>query len=267
MKYLFLNGSPHRGNTWKLAEEVKKNLDLLDQHAQFAEIHLAELQIPFCIGCSNCFRLGFEKCPHYSKIKSVVNAIDDADGIIVTSTTYNMRETALLKNLFDHFCFMLHRPYFFKSKALVITTTGGVGGKASANSIVSTLKGIGFNRCYTFSIAAFSWNSYIPKQKTINNLSAKTNRFFYDIKSKKLHFQSTSVLIPYNLFRGMSLSYVKGSSYETEDGNYWTHEVRKNAIYDKSVPVFVLQKPIGQLFYLIGKRAGRIKAMQVTYKK
>lgn len=63
-----------------------------------------------------------------------------ADGIIVCSTTYNMRETALLKNFFDHLCFMLHRPHFFKSKALVITTTGGVGGGAAAKSIVSFLK-------------------------------------------------------------------------------------------------------------------------------
>ncbi len=35
---------------------------------------------------------------------------------------------ALLKNMFDHICFMMHRPCFFKSKALILTTTGGVSG-------------------------------------------------------------------------------------------------------------------------------------------
>lgn len=262
-----MNGSYHKGNTWRLAEIVKCNLAKLDQDVKFEEIHLSELQLPFCIGCSNCFRIGYEKCPHYEKILSVIKSIENADGIILTSSTYNMRETALLKNLLDHLCVMLHRPHFFTSKALVITTTGGVGGKASAKSIASTLRGVGFNRCYRFSAATFSWNNYIPNEKTINKLARKTNKFYKDVKSKKMHIQSTSVLVPYNIFRGMSLNYTKESEYETEDGNYWTIEERKNRIYDKRIPVFFLQIVVGKLFYIIGKNAGKIKSMQVTYKK
>lgn len=165
MKILIINGSAHKGNTWKLVEQAKQYLSGLN--AEFEEIHLIKANLPFCTGCSNCFRLGNEKCPHYSIVGEIIEKIEKADGIIVASTTYNMRETALLKNLFDHLCFMLHRPHFFKSKALVITTTGGVGGSSSAKSISSTLKGIGFNRCYTFHRASFSWNAYEPDDKTL----------------------------------------------------------------------------------------------------
>ena len=150
MKILIINGSAHRGNTWKLVEQAKNCLVESQKEIEFDEVHLIEEGLPFCIGCSNCFRVGYEKCPHYNVIGKIIEKIETADGIIIATTTYNMRETALLKNLFDHFCFMLHRPHFFKSKALVITTTGGVGGHAAAKSVKGTLLGIGFNRCYMY---------------------------------------------------------------------------------------------------------------------
>lgn len=267
MKILIINGSAHKGNTWKLVEQAKQYLEELNREIEFDEIHLIKEDLPFCVGCSNCFRVGHEKCPHYSIVRKIIEKMENADGIIFSSTTYNMRETALLKNLFDHLCFMFHRPHFFRSKALVITTTGGVGGHNSAKSISSTLKGIGFNRCYIFSRASFSWNAYEPGDKTLAALMKKINKFYKDVNSEKLHSPSASLLIPYNLFRGMSLAYVPGTEYETEDGVYWTKECRKKSLYAPGVKVSFYKKPIGYMFYVIGKIAGKMKGMVVTYRK
>jgi multimeric flavodoxin WrbA len=267
VRYLIINGSPRKGNTWKLVELAKSQLLEIDDTTEFEEIHLANVNLPFCIGCSNCFRLGHEKCPHYSITNNIIQAIEKADGVIISSTTYNTRETALLKNLFDHFCYMLHRPCFFKSKALVITTTGGVGAKSAAKSIASTLKGIGFNRCYLFSCSSISWNNYIPKEKSKAYLRKTVAKFNKDVLSKKLHSPSYLVLIPYNLFRGMSLHYTKGSEYETKDGEHWTDSERKNTVYDKSVKVPPHKILFGNMFYLLGKTIGKNKNMMVTYKK
>ncbi len=267
MKILVINGSAHKGNTWKLVEQAKKQLLECNKEIGFEEVHLIEEKLPFCVGCSNCFRLGHDKCPHYSIIEKIIEKMECADGIIVSSTTYNMRETALLKNFFDHLCFMLHRPHFFKSKALVITTTGGVGGGAAAKSIVSFLKGIGFNRCYSFAKASFSWNAYTPDDKTNVALSRKVKKFYKDIASGRLYSPSVMLLMPYNLFRGMSLAYVPGTEYETEDGIYWTDEKRRKKVYAPEVKVSWWKKPIGQMFYWIGKLAGSMKSMTVTYRK
>lgn len=267
MKILIINGSAHKGNTWKLVEEAKRCLSEYDDEVTFEEIHLIEEKIPFCIGCSNCFRNGHEKCPHYNVISKIIEKIENVDGIIFATTTYNMRETALLKNLFDHFCFMLHRPRFFKSKALVISTTGGVGGRAAVKSVKGTLMGIGFNRCYMFSKASFSWNAYVPDSKTLVYLKKVVEKFYKDVKTKKLHNPKVALLIPYNLFRGMSLAYVPGTDYETEDGVYWTDTCRKNLVYAPGIKVAFYKKPIGHLFYWIGMVAGNMKRMQVTYKK
>ena len=64
MHYLFLNGGPRKGNTWKLAELVKAQITQNNPSAECRELHLAELHLPFCAGCSNCFRRGQVFCPH-----------------------------------------------------------------------------------------------------------------------------------------------------------------------------------------------------------
>jgi multimeric flavodoxin WrbA len=265
MRYLIINGSPHKGNTWKLALNAMECIRKEDAAAEFDTIHMMEAELPFCIGCSSCFRLGHEKCPHNNIVGEIIRKIEAADGVIVLSASFFMRETALLKNLTDHLCFMLHRPRFFQSKALILTTTGGVGAKQSTKSIADFFKGIGFNRCYPFGVAAYSWNDYQMSEKTVRLLEKTVRRFERDVASKKLHSPSILDLIPYNLFRGMSLAYIKGTDYETYDGVHWTEDCRKKGVYDRSVPVPFYKKPVGQLFYWIGKTAG--KHVMVTYKK
>ena len=82
MKILIINGSPHKGNTWCLTEKVKAQIENLDNTVKFEEIHLSELNIPFCTGCSVCFRKGHIFCPHNQYIQSIMDKIADCDGVI-----------------------------------------------------------------------------------------------------------------------------------------------------------------------------------------
>lgn len=265
MKYLIINGSPHKGNTWKLVEDAVSRVKQLDKDAQFEEIHLVELQLPFCIGCSNCFRKGKERCPHYDKVNRVYTAMEQADGVILCSPTYNMRENALLKNLIDHFCYLMHRPHFFTKKALYITTVGGAGGKGAVKSICSSLRSIGFNRCYSIIGRTASYNAYIPTNSDIHRVQKITDKFIADIRSNKVHYQKTYLLIPYNLFRGMCRYYAPGTEYETEDGIYWTEKERQSRAYDSAVPLHIYQRIMGAFLCFMGKKLG--KRMIVTYRK
>ncbi len=90
MKYLIINGSPHKGNTWKLAEMVKTNLLNQDINTEFNEIHMAQLQLPFCVGCSNCFRLGGETCPHDDKMSVVIKVGNVSEGGCVEAITQSI---------------------------------------------------------------------------------------------------------------------------------------------------------------------------------
>jgi len=267
MHYLILDGCPRKGNTWKATGVAIEQIKAQDPDPEFEELNIYNQNLPFCTGCSNCFRIGHKKCPHYGIIGSIIEKMERADGIIVCSTTYNWRETSILKNLFDHFCFMLHRPHLFRGKALVITTTGGTGGGKSAGSIASTLLGIGVNRCYKLSIATISWNAYVPGARAVRKIAKKTSRFVKDVRSQKLHAPLFSSLIVYNIMRGMGQHYASGSEYPTEDGVFWTAAERKGYAYFPEVRVSLIKRAFGQMFYVMGKALGGQKSMVVTYKK
>ena len=64
MKILIFNGGPHKGNTWRLTLAAKKYIHKIDNTVEFCEVHLSEIDLPFCTGCSNCFRRGHKFCPH-----------------------------------------------------------------------------------------------------------------------------------------------------------------------------------------------------------
>ena len=265
MKYLIINGSPHRGNTWTVVQAAMKRIKELDANYTAEEIHLMEARIPFCTGCSNCFRLGGEFCPHRDIMSEIQTKIEAADGIIVATTTFNCRETALLKNFLDHLNYLLHRPRFFNKKALVVTTVGGVGGNATIKSVTGTLRGMGFNKCYSMFIRSVSWNDYRINTSDQKKISREAEKFYTDLKSGKMHYPTTEVLIPYNIFRGMAGNFVHGSEFETEDGTYCSDVYRKNHVYDKSIPLMPHQKLVGAMFYCLGKISS--KHMVVTYKK
>lgn len=265
MKYTVINGSPHRGNTWRLVEIIRAEILRLSPEVIFEEVHLTDMELPYCTGCSLCFRKGHRLCPHNGVIQSLLDKIEDSDGVIFAFTTFNMQPPAMVKNVIDHLCFLLHRPHFFRGKALVVSTTGGVGAKAAVDYVAGTLGGIGFNRCYRLPVLSYSWNAYKPNEKTAAQCKKLAARFHRDVASKKLHSPSFGIVLVYNLFRGISTGYAKGTEYETEDGVYWTDKVRANKTYDPSVKVPVFKRAFGNVFFLIGLLASKFTT--VTYKK
>lgn len=86
-----------------------------------------------------------------------------------------------------------------------------------------------------------------------------------DLANHKLHKPSFSSVFVFNLFRGMSTSYTKGTEYETYDGTFWEQQGYRKEIYAPQVPISFWQKFYGRLFYLLGKKMS--KKTIVTYKK
>lgn len=265
MKILMINATPHKGNTWNAMCAVQEGILRVNSRVEFDVIHLSELNVPFCTGCSMCFRKGRPYCPHYKIMNEVFTKMEDSDGLILGATTFYMAPNAMAKNFLDHLCFLLHRPHFFKKKAIVVSSTGAVGANKAVNYMAGILQGIGYNRCYKLSIAAFSWNAYQPSKKGQKRITKASSLFYSDVASGKLHPPTMGVLIPYNLFRGMSLGYVKGTEYATEDGTYWTEPKRAKATYDSSIKIPLYKKFFGSVFYILGKTMG--KYITVTYKK
>ncbi len=265
MKYLIINGSPRKGNTWVLTEKIVEKLQTLDKSAQFEEVHLKDIDLPFCLGCSSCFRKGHTTCPHNNVIQPIMDKIQECDAVIFSVTCYQMYVTALAKNFTDHLCYMLHRPRYFDKKALIVSTTGGVGASGATKFMAGTLRGWGFNRCYELALSSISWNAYHPKENHLKKLYKITEKFYKDVSSRKLHSPKSSVLIPFNLFRGMSKDYKTGTEFESQDGVYWEKTGFAKKVYAPNVPLPLHKKLFGYMFYLIAKKIS--SRMIVTYKK
>lgn len=221
MKILVINGSPHKGNTWRLTEIVMAQIKGLDKTVKFTEIHLSACNIPFCTGCSLCFRKGHRFCPHNQYIQPIMDKIEESDGVIFAASCFQGAVPALGKNFTDHLAFLIHRPRFFAKKALIISTTGGVSADCVTKSLANTLAGWGFNKCYQLPVVALSWNDYKPTEKHLKKASKVAKAFYLDLKSKRLHPPRIGVLIPFNLFQAMSKDYAPGTPYETPDGVFW----------------------------------------------
>ena len=266
MEYLIIDGSPHRGNTWKVVETVRDQITAATPDTRFSVLRLRELNLPYCTGCSACFRKGSVHCPHRAPMEEILTLMARADGLILSFTTFNMAPNALMKNFLDHLCYLLHRPHFFTKKALVITSTGGVGAGKAAKYVAGMLRAIGFNRCYALPVKALSWNAYQPSEKMLARQQCMADKFHRDVASGALHAPGFSVLMVYNLFRGMSRAYAPGTKYATQDGVHWTDAKRARRVYDASVPVRnPLKQLFGGMFYLIGRLAA--KFTMVTYDK
>ena len=239
MKYLIINGSPRKKNTWVVVKQVKTNLE-----GDFEEIQLAKEKIPLCNGCHKCVIEGKEKCPHFDKVNPIIEKLHDADGQIITSPVYAMNVTGLLKNLFDHTAYLYHRPEFFTKKALVIVTTAGAGHKKVAKYMDETLRHWGMNKVYQLKFACGGKDSL--DTKAIDKVS---KQFKNDVESNKLHSPKFMDIIFYQVWRAMAVS---EQPMET-DSKFWHETGLVDHDFAPEVKLGLIKKAFAKLMFRIMK--------------
>ena len=240
MKFVIINGSPRRKNTWSAVKHAKNNLD-----GEFEEIHLMKEKIPVCNGCYKCFEEGEEKCPHFDKINPIMEKINDAEGIIIASPVYAMNVSALLKNFIDHVAYLYHRPRFFTKKAMVIVTTAGAGQKDVANYIDETLRHWGVNKVYKIAIACGGKDNLETKE--IDSVSQK---FANDVKSNKLHSPTFKDIVFFDVWKAMAVSEVPIPA----DEKYWKETGFVNCDFSPEVKLNPVKKVFSKIMFAILKK-------------
>lgn len=239
MRYLIINGSPRKKNTWKIIEQVKTNLE-----GDFEEIHLAKENIPLCNGCHNCIMKGEDLCPHSDKIKAIIEKIRACDGVIVTSPVYALNVTALLKNFIDHTAYLYHRPEFFTKKALVVVSTAGAGQKEVSKYIDETLRHWGFNKVYKIAFACGGKDTL-----ETDKIDKTAKKFNDDVKSKKLHSPKLMDIIFFNVWRVMAQT----DNPIEPDREYWVKTDLISHEFSPEVKLGLLKKVFSKIMYRIFK--------------
>ncbi|MGL4848057.1 MAG: flavodoxin family protein [Clostridium sp.] len=242
MKCVVIHGSPRRGNTWDVLNKVIENMKKTDESFEFEIIELAKEKIPNCTGCFNCILKGEELCPHKDKIKTIVEKINEADGLILTTPVYAMNMTGTLKGFLDHIAYKFHRPTFFKKKALIIVTTAGAGQKKVAKDISEVLGHIGINSIRKLAIAYRGIELNNKNKSIIDKVSKK---FAIELKSGKIKKPNLKAVFMYNAWKGMAMN----SDKESADYKHWKWKSIKNIPYDENVKVGFIAKGVAKFSY------------------
>ena len=240
MKYLIINGSPRKKNTWMIVNQAKSNLN-----GEFEEIHLMKEKIPMCNGCFNCMFEGEDKCPHFDIVNPIINKIRDCDGIIIASPVYAMNVSGLLKNFFDHTAYLYHRPEFFTKKALIIVSTAGAGQKNVAKYIDETLRHWGVNKTYKIAIACGGKDTLETKK-----IDSAALKFKKDIDSEKLHSPKFMDLIYFNIWKALACS----KDPIKADKEYWFKTGLVNYDFGPGVKLNIIKKALSKVMFFIFRK-------------
>ncbi len=240
MKYVIINGSPRKKNTWEVVKQVKQNLD-----GEFEEIHLIKENIPICHGCHNCIMEGEDKCPHFDIVNPIVEKLKKADGIIMTSPVYAMNVSSLLKNFIDHTAYIFHRQEFFTQKAMVIVTTAGAGHKNVAKYIDESLRHWGVNR--VFKITWACGGKEVLDTEAIDKTAIK---FKKDVESGKLHSPKLADIIFFDVWKAMAFS----DNGIPADVRFWHETGLVNHDFGPEIKLGIIKKIFSKLMFKILKR-------------
>ena len=166
LKTVIIHGQNHKGATYHIAHQLADKIG-----GELTEFFLPRDFGEFCIGCGNCFTSGEETCPHYSKLHSITEAIDDSDVIILASPVYVFHATGAMKAFLDHYGYrwMVHRPSpgMFTKQGVCISTAAGAGMRLANKDMADSLFFWGIAKIYRYGIgvAAISWDTVSPRKK------------------------------------------------------------------------------------------------------
>ncbi len=121
MKIISINGSRRKkGNTERLIQSILKPLEQRATHVE--SIFLGDYTIGACTGCEGC-KDSWE-CVIKDDFQSLIEMMDEADGVVLASPTYWYTVTSDMKRFIDR-CYCLIQ--FPKNRSEWIGKYGGTG--------------------------------------------------------------------------------------------------------------------------------------------
>ena len=167
MKIVMLNGQNHKGSSYHIGRMIA---DKISGDNEIMEFFFPRDLNHFCIGCYKCIE-DDRACPYYEEKKCILDAIEEADVLIVTTPTYCMHVSASLKAFidltFDNW--MVHRPMksMFSKRAVIVSTSAGASPKSAIKDVEDALFNMGVPVIYKYGLAvqAMNWDGVAASKK------------------------------------------------------------------------------------------------------
>jgi len=167
MKIVMLNGQNHKGSSYHIGRMLA---DKIEGENEITEFFFPKDLNRFCIGCYQCIE-DATKCPCFEEKEKIIDAIDKADVLVITTPTYCMHMSAPLKSFFEltFDLWMSHRPLesMFKKKAVILSTSAGAGTKSAIKDVEDCLFYLGVPKVYKYGLAvqAMNWDGVASDKK------------------------------------------------------------------------------------------------------
>ena len=218
MKIVMLNGQNHRGSSYHIGRAV---IDRIEGNKEVTEFFFPKDLDHFCLGCYRCIE-DAAACPYYEEKKVILDAMDGADLLVVTTPTYCMHVSAPLKAFIDltFDLWMSHRPMasMFTKQALIVSTAAGTGTGSAMKDVQDALVYMGVPKIvkYGLAVQAMNWEGVDRKKK------AKIERDAARIAKQLSTDKAPAVGIRTRfLFRMMGMLQKKGWNSSPVETAYW----------------------------------------------
>jgi multimeric flavodoxin WrbA len=184
MKILTIIGSPRsQGNSFQAAKKLEEKMKSMGEH-EFEYLFLKDAHLESCLGCFACISRGDELCPWKDDRKMIEDKMKAADGLVLVSPVYVMNVTALMKNFIDRMAYFCHRPAFHGKKALVLTTTAGIGIKETLDYMERVANSWGYDVADQCAQITPTWpQTEAAKRKNRDKLLRAVVRFDRSLRS------------------------------------------------------------------------------------
>jgi len=245
MKILAICGSPRKGNSYKALESIKESFP----NIEIKVLMLGKLNFELCRGCYGCVIRGEDKCPVKDEKDMILQEIMDTDGLILSSPVYSHMVSALMKNFFDRFGYLAHRPQFFDKFAMSMVTCSGYGAEEALKYMDKMLSVFGFNLAPALELQFRPGkmpeeNKIKNREKTIQAVKVLMEKIQKGEKDKP----SLNMMIPFNIFKYVSKldkDFMKADyEYYKDKGDYY-YEAKINP-FKKFIAGKVTKKIISQ---------------------
>ena len=251
MKIIAILSTYKKKNTYNIIKQFEKIIKNY-QDLEFEYLFLKDYDIGFCRGCNLCVIKGEEKCPHSEPINIIKTKIDNADGVIFATPVYCDTLSGSMKNLFDHFIFIIHRPCFMNKFAFNISTTEYSGLDDTFKYLKRTTSRFGLYSTGNIGVKNTYYTNYPDYVKKIDKeLQEKATQFIDFINRKEVPRLKLYDIIYFRVWQNI-LSYAKDLKRMSDlDYEYWD----KNNLFNKAYYFDIRINPVKNLFAkLISKR-------------
>jgi multimeric flavodoxin WrbA len=230
MKLLAICGSPRKGNSYKALTTIRDAFPLIN----FEILHLNDMDFSLCKGCYGCVLNGESRCPLKDDKDLILQKISEADGLILASPVYSHMVSALIKNFFDRFGYLAHRPQFFDKYALSMVTCSGYGAEYALEYMDKMLSIYGFNLAPSLELqihpgkvkdSTLAFN----REKSIKAVEALIDK----IENGKRDKPSIGLMVPFILFK-----YVSKLDKELMKADYEYYKDKGDYFYDAKIPFY-----------------------------